>query len=70
MTGPLDGKRIRKLFDELSDELKWTRTRAQIYIVGGAAIYTGLFPEEPLKTRARQILQGILPPPATAQSEH
>ena len=38
MTGPLDRKRIRELFDELSDELKWTRTRAQIYIVGGAAM--------------------------------
>ena len=38
MTGPLDRRRIRELFDELSDELKWTRTRAQIYIVGGAAM--------------------------------
>ena len=180
MTGPLDRQRIRELFDELSDELKWTRTRAQIYIVGGAAmslafsrdrttrdvdaridaghyrlteavrklgrkyglgdawlndqattaiprtrdaaaqtvyqspyltvtgasaehllgmkllaareadeddiralvehlelrraeeaiaIYTELFPEEPIKTRARQILQGILPPPRTTESE-
>ena len=181
MTGPLDRQRIRELFDELSDELKWTRTRAQIYIVGGAAmslafsrdrttrdvdaridaghyrlteavrklgrkhglgdtwlndqattaiprstdaaaqtvyqspyltvtgasaehllamkllaareadeddirtlvghlelrrpaeavaIYTELFPDEPLKTRARQILHGVLPPPATTQSQH
>lgn len=38
MIGPLDRRRIRELFDELSDELKWTRTRAQIYIVGGAAM--------------------------------
>ena len=38
MTGPLDRERIRELFDELSDELKWTTTRAQIYIVGGAAM--------------------------------
>ncbi len=38
MTGPLDRERITALFEELSDELKWTRTRAQIYIVGGAAM--------------------------------
>lgn len=38
MTGPLDRERLGELFDELSDELKWTKTRAQIYIVGGAAM--------------------------------
>jgi len=38
MGGPLDRERIVKLFDELSAELRFTRTRAQIYIVGGAAM--------------------------------
>lgn len=38
MSGPLDRERIIELFDELSDELRFTRTRAQIYIVGGAAM--------------------------------
>ena len=38
MSGPLDRQRIVELFDELSDELRFTRTRAQIYIVGGAAM--------------------------------
>ena len=38
MSGPLDRERIVKLFDELSAELRFTRTRAQIYIVGGAAM--------------------------------
>ena len=38
MPGPLDRKRLIKLFDELSEELRFTRTRAQIYIVGGAAM--------------------------------
>lgn len=34
----LDRQRILELFDELSAELKVSRTRAQIYIVGGAAM--------------------------------
>ena len=38
MSGPLDRESIVKLFDELSAELRFTRTRAQIYIVGGAAM--------------------------------
>ena len=38
MRGPLDAVRLRQLFDELSDELRWTRTRVQIYVVGGAAM--------------------------------
>ena len=38
MSGPLDRQRILDLFDELSDELRFTRTRAQIYIIGGAAM--------------------------------
>ena len=38
MSGPLDRERILELFDELSHELRITRTRAQIYIVGGAAM--------------------------------
>ena len=38
MSGPLDRQRIVELFDELSDELRFTRTRAQIYIIGGAAM--------------------------------
>ena len=38
MSGPLDRERIVKLFDELSAELRFSRTRAQIYIVGGAAM--------------------------------
>jgi hypothetical protein len=38
MSGPLDRERLLKLFDELSAELRFSRTRAQIYIVGGAAM--------------------------------
>ena len=38
MSGPLDRERIIELFGELSDELRFTRTRAQIYIIGGAAM--------------------------------
>lgn len=38
MSGPLDRERLVKLFDELSAELRFSRTRAQIYIVGGAAM--------------------------------
>lgn len=38
MSGPLDRQRILELFDELSAELRFSRTRAQIYIVGGAAM--------------------------------
>ena len=38
MSGPLGRKRLLELFDELSAELRFSRTRAQIYIVGGAAM--------------------------------
>ncbi|MXZ71551.1 MAG: hypothetical protein F4Z04_08620 [Acidobacteria bacterium] len=38
MSGPLNRERLVKLFDELSAELRFSRTRAQIYIVGGAAM--------------------------------
>ena len=38
MSGPLSRTRILELFDELSEELRVQGTRAQIYIVGGAAM--------------------------------
>ena len=38
MRGPLDAAQLRRLFEELSEELRWTRTRVQIYVVGGAAM--------------------------------
>ena len=38
MTGPLGRKRIVELFDELSKELRLEGARAQIYIIGGAAM--------------------------------
>ncbi len=38
MSGSLDRKKLHALFDELSDELRLQRARAQIYIVGGAAM--------------------------------
>ena len=38
MTGPLGRKRILELFDELSKELRFQGARAQIYIIGGAAM--------------------------------
>jgi len=38
MTEDLDRARIVELFDELSKELSFSRTRAQVYVVGGAAI--------------------------------
>ena len=38
MSGLLDRERLLNLFDELSAELRFSRTRAQIYIVGGAAM--------------------------------
>ena len=34
----LDRRRILELFDELSAELRFSRTRGQIYILGGAAM--------------------------------
>ena len=37
MAGSLDKERLLQLFDELSQELRWSRTRAQIYVMGGAA---------------------------------
>ena len=38
MSGSLDRKKLHALFDELSDELRLQGARAQIYIVGGAAM--------------------------------
>ena len=38
MNGSLDRGKILELFDELSKELRFSRTRAQIYIIGGAAM--------------------------------
>lgn len=40
MSGPLelDRRRMLELFDELSKELRFEGARAQIYIVGGAAM--------------------------------
>lgn len=38
MTEDLDRPRIVELFDELSKELSFSRTRAQVCVVGGAAI--------------------------------
>ena len=38
MTGPLGRKGILELFDELSEELRLLEARAQIYIIGGAAM--------------------------------
>ena len=36
--GALDRATLRKLFDELAEELAHVRTRAHVYIVGGAAM--------------------------------
>lgn len=38
MSGPLGRERILELFEELSEELRFSRTRAQVYVVGGAAM--------------------------------
>ena len=38
MSGPLGRRSILELFDELSKELRFQGARAQIYIVGGAAM--------------------------------
>ena len=38
MSGPLGREQILELFEELSEELRFNRTRAQIYVVGGAAM--------------------------------
>ena len=38
MSGHLGRRRILELFDELSEELRFQGARAQIYIVGGAAM--------------------------------
>ena len=38
MNGPLGRKRLLELFEELSRELRFQGARAQIYIVGGAAM--------------------------------
>ena len=38
MSGSLDRERLTSLFDELSEELRFTRTRAHIYLIGGAAM--------------------------------
>ena len=34
----LDRERLRSLFDDLSRELEFARTRVQIYVIGGAAM--------------------------------
>ena len=44
MSGSLDRQRILKLFDKLSEELRFSRTRAQIYIVGGGRDELGVQP--------------------------
>ncbi len=36
--GALDRETLHRLFDELADELARVRTRAHVYIVGGAAM--------------------------------
>ena len=38
MHGLLDRDTLLQLFDELDKELRFSRTRAQVYVVGGAAI--------------------------------
>lgn len=38
MSGPLGRERILELFEELSEELRFSRARAQVYVVGGAAM--------------------------------
>ena len=38
MSGPLGREQILELFEELSEELRFNRARAQIYVVGGAAM--------------------------------
>ena len=38
MSGPLGREQILELFEELSEELRFNRARAQIYLVGGAAM--------------------------------
>ena len=38
MSGPLGREQILELFEELSEELRFSRARAQIYVVGGAAM--------------------------------
>lgn len=53
MTGPLDRKRLIELFGELSEELRLTRTRAQIYIVGGGRCVTAASPPSPVSSVRR-----------------
>lgn len=38
MSGPLGREQILELFEELSEELRFNRARAQLYVVGGAAM--------------------------------
>ena len=38
MSGPLGREQLLELFEELSEELRFNRARAQIYVVGGAAM--------------------------------
>lgn len=39
MSGPLlDRATIEQLFKELADELRFARTRVQLYVIGGAAM--------------------------------
>ena len=38
MRGYFDREGLLKLLEEVSEELRWSRTRAQIYLTGGAAM--------------------------------
>ena len=38
MRGYFDREGLLRLLDEVSEELRWSRTRAQIYVIGGAAM--------------------------------
>lgn len=38
MSGPLGRRRVLELFEELSEELRFSRTRAQVYVIDGAAM--------------------------------
>ena len=49
----LDRRRILELFDELAAELRFSRTRGQIYILGGAAMSLA-FSAGPRRLRRRR----------------
>lgn len=44
MSGPLGRERILELFDELSEELRFSRTRAHVYVVRGCGDELGVRP--------------------------